>query len=78
MLLVTGGIALALPVQSGFGTYHGMVSGMLMLYAVDENTGIFLATLLHTSQVVAIAIFGTIALLITFLINRSPDVSDQE
>ncbi|MEM9339728.1 MAG: lysylphosphatidylglycerol synthase transmembrane domain-containing protein [Bacteroidota bacterium] len=70
MLLITGGIALSLPVQSGFGTYHGMVAGMLLLYGVDHNTGIFLATVLHTSQIVTIALFGTIALIISFLIRR--------
>lgn len=70
MLLITGSIAFSLPVQSGFGTYHGMVSGMLLLYGVENNTGIFLATLMHTSHVVATAIFGTIALIISFLIRR--------
>ncbi len=70
MLLITGGIALSIPVQSGFGTYHGMIAAMLVLYAIDETTGVFLATLLHTSQIVAVAIFGTIALFISFLIRR--------
>lgn len=70
MLLITGGIALSIPVQSGFGTYHGMIAGMLLLYTIDTNTGIFLATLLHTSQIVAVAIFGTIALIISFIIRR--------
>lgn len=66
LLLVTGGIALALPVQGGIGTYHAMVTAMLMLYGVDKTTGLFLATLLHTSQLVAIALFGGLALLISF------------
>ncbi len=70
MLLITGGIALSLPVQSGFGTYHGMIAGMLLLYSIDQNTGVFLATLLHSSQLVAIAFFGTIAVIISFLVRR--------
>lgn len=70
MLLVTGGIAISIPVQSGFGTYHGMIAGMLLLYGVDKTTGIFLATLLHTSQIVAVAIFGAIAIIISFLLNK--------
>ena len=65
LLLVTGGIALSIPVQSGFGTYHGMVAGMLLLYSIDKTTGLFFATLMHTSQIVSIAIFGTIALIIS-------------
>ncbi|MEQ9465999.1 MAG: lysylphosphatidylglycerol synthase transmembrane domain-containing protein [Ekhidna sp.] len=72
MLLITGGIALSLPVQSGFGTYHGMIAGMLLLYSVEETTGIFLATLLHTSQIIAIAIFGGVALIISLIIQRKP------
>lgn len=76
MLLITGGIALSLPVQSGFGTYHGMIAGMLLLYGIEENTGIFLATLLHTSQIVAVAFFGTIALIISFLMRRNKNEAD--
>ncbi len=70
MLLITGGIALSLPVQSGFGTYHGMIAGMLLLYSIEESTGIFLATLLHTSQLIAIALFGTVAIFLSFLLRR--------
>ena len=70
MLLITGGIAISLPVQSGFGTYHGMISGMLLLYAVPLETGIFLATLLHTSQIIAVALFGSVALIISFFLRR--------
>lgn len=70
MLLITGGIALSLPVQSGFGTYHGMIAGMLLLYSIDETTGVFLATLLHTSQIFSIALFGSIALIISIVIRR--------
>lgn len=70
MLLVTGGIAISIPVQSGFGTYHGMIAGMLLLYGIDSTTGVFLATLLHTSQIVAVAIFGTIALIISMIIRK--------
>ena len=73
MLLVTGGIAMSIPVQSGFGTYHGMIAGMLFLYGIDETTGIFLATLLHTSQIIAVALFGAIALLISFTIRKNKD-----
>lgn len=76
MLLVTGGIAISIPVQSGFGTYHGMIAGMLLLYGIDTTTGVFLATLLHTSQIVAIALFGSIALFISFLIQRRTSMPD--
>ena len=71
MLLVTGGIALAVPVQGGIGTYHAFISAMLVLYSVEKTTGVFLATLLHTSQIVAIAIFGGIALLASVFIKKN-------
>ncbi len=70
LLLVTGGIALSIPVQSGFGTYHGMVAGLLLLYNIDKTTGLFFATLLHTSQIVSIAIFGTVALVLSALLRK--------
>jgi len=73
MLLVTGGIALAIPVQGGIGTYHAMVSAMLVLYGVEKTTGVFLATLLHTSQIVAVAVFGGMALVVSFFIRKSHD-----
>jgi len=75
MLLITGAIALTLPVQSGFGVYHGMVAGMLALYSIDNTTGVFLATLLHTSQIMSIAFFGSIALLISFSIRKKNNVA---
>ncbi|MEM6643257.1 MAG: lysylphosphatidylglycerol synthase transmembrane domain-containing protein [Bacteroidota bacterium] len=70
LLLITGGIALSIPVQSGFGTYHGMVAGLLLLYGINKTTGLFFATLLHTSQIVSIALFGTVALILSSLLRR--------
>ncbi len=78
MLLVTGGIALAVPVQGGIGTYHAFVSAMLVLYSVEKTTGVFLATLLHTSQIVATAIFGGIALLASFFIKKANEPDSTE
>ncbi|MFT6855272.1 MAG: uncharacterized membrane protein YbhN (UPF0104 family) [Cyclobacteriaceae bacterium] len=78
MLLVTGGIALSIPVQGGFGTYHTLISAMLSLYFVTRNTGVFLATLLHTSQIIATAIFGGVALAISFFIKRKTNVNTEQ
>jgi len=78
MLLVTGGIALAVPVQGGIGTYHAFISAMLVLYSVEKTTGVFLATLLHTSQIVAIAIFGGIALLVSVFIKKANEPDSTE
>ncbi len=78
MLLVTGGIALAVPVQGGIGTYHAFISAMLVLYSVEKTTGVFLATLLHTSQIVAIAIFGGLALLVSVFIKKNHERDSTE
>ncbi len=71
MLLVSGGIALALPVQGGIGTYHAMIAMMLGLYGIENTTGLFLATLLHSSQVLSVVIFGGISLVITLGIEKN-------
>lgn len=70
MLLVTGGIALTLPVQGGIGTYHTLVTAMLSLYGIEKTTGLFLATLLHTSQILSIAVFGGVAVLLVASISK--------
>ena len=70
MLLVSGGIALALPVQGGIGTYHAMIAMMLGLYGIENTTGLFLATLLHSSQILSVVIFGGISLVITLGIEK--------
>ena len=31
-ILVAGGIAMAIPVQGGIGTYHAFITGILLLY----------------------------------------------
>lgn len=77
MLLVTGGIALTIPVQGGIGTYHAFVSSMLVLYSIEKTTGVFLATLLHTSQIIAIAVFGGVALLLSVFVKRKMHDADK-
>ena len=71
MLLMSGGIALTLPVQGGIGTYHTMVTMMLGLYGIENSTGLFLATLLHSSQILSIIIFGGASLMITLSIEKN-------
>ncbi len=71
MLLVSGGIALTLPVQGGIGTYHAMITMMLGLYGIENSTGLFLATLLHSSQIFSIIIFGGASLMITLSIEKN-------
>lgn len=78
LLLVTAGIAIALPVQSGFGTYHTLISALLLVYGIPEVTGLFLATLLHTSQIIAIALLGALALFLGLLLRSKSESNEVE
>lgn len=69
-ILSAGGLAMAAPVQGGVGTYHTFVTAILLLYGIDSQTGLFFATLLHTSQIFSIALFGGLSVLITAFISK--------
>tara|TARA_R110000737_G_scaffold342751_1_gene367878 strand:+ start:2379 stop:3404 length:1026 start_codon:yes stop_codon:yes gene_type:complete len=68
VLLAMGGIGMAMPVQGGIGTYHAFVAGILLWYGIGEQTGVFFATLLHTSQVVTILVLGGVSILVAVLL----------
>ncbi|MFY0689899.1 MAG: flippase-like domain-containing protein [Cyclobacteriaceae bacterium] len=78
MLLVVGGVAVALPVQGGIGTYHAMVGYMLFLYGIELTTGIFLATVLHTSQLITVLLFGGVSFLLAMLLPKQPDHEQEQ
>lgn len=69
-ILVMGGLGMAAPVQGGIGTYHALVSGVLLLYGIAEQDGVLFATVLHTSQMLATVLFGGIALILSILIKK--------
>lgn len=77
MMLVCGSIAMTIPVQGGFGTFHSIVGSMLLLYGIDKTTGVFFATLVHSSQVVATVIYGVIGLIMTIFL-KGPARENQE
>lgn len=67
-LLVIGGLAMSAPVQSGFGVYHYAVSrAMIILEHVSMEDGLAYALLTHESQVLFMAVAGTISF---YLISR--------
>lgn len=76
VLLAMGGIGMAMPVQGGFGTYHAFVAGILLWYGIQEQTGVFFATLLHTSQVITAMVLGGAALLIVVLLPRKKQLEE--
>ena len=77
-ILVAGVIAFVLPVQSGFGTFHALVSAMLILYGIDETTSVFFATLLHSSQLLAVIVFGLIAGILSIFVKENEHTSQSE
>ncbi len=66
-ILVVGGLAMSAPVQSGFGAFHYFVSrGLAVVQGVKLEDGLVYAILTHESQLIFVAIFGTISFFIMF------------
>jgi len=76
-LLVMGGLGMSAPVQGGFGTYHFMVTAVLIVYGISEDDGLFFATLLHTSQTVSVIVVGSLSLFATMILSRNKKTSIQ-
>ena len=74
-ILAMGSIGMAAPVQGGIGTYHFMVSSVLVLYGIDESDGKLLATLLHTSQSIAVILVGVASLFISSTLQKKKQPS---
>ena len=75
-ILATAGVAMAMPVQGGIGAYHTLVSGVLIVYGIEATTGLFFATLLHTSQLVLMLLAGGICVMITALFVPKHDKTE--
>ncbi|MBC7922973.1 MAG: flippase-like domain-containing protein [Ferruginibacter sp.] len=72
-ILVTGGLAMAVPVQGGFGTFHLLVGNVLVLYGLSLPDGIILATFMHTSQTLFVVLMGGLSsIVVLFLRGKHP------
>ncbi len=61
-ILVIGSLGMAAPVQGGIGAFHWIVSrGLNVVYDIDLKDALAYATLSHESQLLLIAILGTIS-----------------
>lgn len=70
-LLVIGGLAMSAPVQSGFGIFHYAVSRAIVI--LENGTledGLAYAILTHESQLILVALVGTISFFMMFRKNR--------
>ncbi|MBS0010832.1 MAG: flippase-like domain-containing protein [Bacteroidales bacterium] len=75
-ILVIGSLGMAAPVQGGIGAFHWIVSrGLNVVYDIDLKDALAYATLSHESQLVLIAILGTISFY--FIMGRSRRAGDE-
>jgi len=66
-LLVIGGLAMSAPVQSGLGVFHYTISqGLLIVKGIPLEDGLVYALLAHESQLIFVAIIGTISFFMIF------------
>ncbi len=66
-VLIIGSLGMSVPVQSGVGVYHWIVSrGLAVVYAVPVEQGLAYATLSHESQLLVVAILGSLSMFILF------------
>ena len=71
-LLVIGGLAMSAPVQSGLGAFHYIISrGLLIVKGIPLEDGLVYALLTHESQLIFVAITGTISFFIIFRSEKS-------
>jgi len=75
-LLVIGGLAMSAPVQSGLGAFHYIISrGLLIVKNIPLEDGLVYALLTHESQLIIVAIIGTISFFIIFKKNKKEESS---
>ena len=70
-VLVAGSIGMVVPVNAGLGAYHFLVASILLGYNLDYESGLFFATVLHTSQIVCLLVVGTMSSIYIFFKIRS-------
>ena len=70
-VLIAGSLGMIVPVNAGIGAYHFLVASILIGYSIDYETGLFFATILHTSQIICLAILGLFSSLVLFMKIRS-------
>lgn len=76
-VLVMGSFGMAAPVQGGFGTFHALVSGVLVLYGVSESDGVLFATLIHGLQTLSFIVFGAIAFVLASVLTPHQQPADR-
>ena len=76
-VLVMGSFGMAAPVQGGFGTFHALVSAVLVLYGVSESDGVLFATLVHGLQTLSFIVFGAVAFVLASVLTPRKQPANQ-
>ena len=77
-LLVVGGLAMSAPVQSGVGIFHYVISrGLLIVKGIPVEDGLVYALLTHESQLIFVAIVGTLSFFLIFRKKTLPPPVDE-
>ncbi|MCX6332774.1 MAG: lysylphosphatidylglycerol synthase domain-containing protein, partial [Bacteroidia bacterium] len=76
LILVVGGLAMSVPVQSGFGAFHYAVSRVLVvIQGVSLEDGLTYALLSHESQIIFEILIGIISVYVMYGRHRKEDVT---
>ncbi len=69
MVMVMGSIGMIAPVQGGIGTFHALVAFILLYYGLSEEDGKIFAAIIHSTQMLTVAVLGLISLLVVVKIS---------
>lgn len=74
-LLVIGGLAMSAPVQGGLGIFHLTISQGLLLMGVPKEDGLVYALFTHESQLIFVAIVGTLSFFLMFRKDKEDKIN---
>ncbi len=80
-IFVIGGIAMALPLPGGAGSFHILVPlGLVMLYALPQDRAVAFTFIFHGWQTLVIIIFGALSLILSQTIKdkKSGETNERE
>jgi len=77
IILVIGGLAMSVPVQSGFGAFHYAVSrALVVMHGVSLEDGLTYALLTHESQIIFEIIIGIFSIYLMYGRNHKVKITD--
>jgi uncharacterized membrane protein YbhN (UPF0104 family) len=77
-ILIIGSFGMVVPVQGGFGAFHGMVILGLSLYDIPVDKAFVYAVLSHESQTLMVIVAGAVSLIKVFSQKRNKQLITQK